>query len=555
MSPCIILVRHLSRYISNYMGKLRFTLTIPLIWIVLILSCLLSENFNVFDTNPLKGLPIDSAFILTISTIILLVIYYFVEHKRNGLKFEKILLPSFLVAGLLLIMNIFRQGDNSIVSLSFQDRLLAALEVVVWLGVVYAIVFVYNRFRLVKESDRWVAKLFLIIVLGMMVVDIFVEGKDIIAIFNGTYDKAGLAFCMGNANVWSLLLFSGILSAMILSYKRFRWQYYAAMVALTVFNIFTTCSTTMYITFISVFAYTVFEIVSHFRANKIQRRKMLLIYVGAVIASIGLLALLIAVKVPFIYNAWIFISNSMFNKEFGTLSSRTDIWYRVIELTRDNPLNIIFGLGHQTGSLIFQAYMDHAFKSAHNAYMEIFLRYGLLGLLVYLGIIGLTIYCFIKHIKQKRYRFVFFYGLCFLGILAHGITESTTLFTPNIGGLFFGLVFVLPVLNILQEKRFDELKKDLTELEVNQEPIKQKAVTAVLTYCVVAFLASYALTYIFKLNYYILIAIYLGFLAAGVLTAYLIAIKIKYNPIEIASNNILFLLRNSVREEEKTDER
>ena len=94
MSACIILVRHQSRFITEYMGKLRFTLTNVIFWIVLILSCLLSENFAAFNTDPMKGFSVDSAFILTISIIALLVLYYFLEHKKNGLKFDKILLPS-----------------------------------------------------------------------------------------------------------------------------------------------------------------------------------------------------------------------------------------------------------------------------------------------------------------------------------------------------------------------------------------------------------------------------------------------------------------------------
>ena len=560
MSPCIILVRHHSRYITNYMGKLRFTLTIPLIWIVLILSCLLSENFNVFSTNPMGGLAMDSAFILTISTIALLVIYYFVEHKRNGLKFDKILLPSFLIAGFFLILNIFRQGDRTFISysrdwdfdisFSIPDRILASLQVVIWLGVVYGLVFVYNRFRLVKESDRWLAKAFLIIVTGMVLVDIVVEFKDIIAIFKGTYEEDGLAFCMGNSNVWSLLIFSGVISAILLCYKKFRWQYYVAMFGLTVFNTLTTCSTTMYVTFAAVFAYTIFEIISHFRTNKVQRRKMLVIYLTTVLVAIGLLALLIVVKAPLIYNFWEFVSNGMFNKEFSTLSSRTDIWGRIFEIMSRNPLDIIFGLGHQTGSMIFQEYMGYVIKSAHNAYMEVILRYGVIGLSVYLGIIGLTVYCFIRHIQRKNYRFVFIYGLCFLCIIAHGITESTTLFTPNIGGLYFGFVFILPVLNILQEKRFNEIKEDLLKEELEWKQMNSKPYVITSYIAIIACLVAYGFQVAFHLNYYVMISIALGFLAIEVVVIYLIGMKTKKNIIEDLSDNLLFLLRNSVKEGE-----
>ena len=90
------------------MGKLRFTLTNVLFWVALVLSCLLSENFAIFSANPMGGYSADSAFILTISIIGLLALYYFLEHKKNGLKFDKVLLPSLCIAGLLLILNILR---------------------------------------------------------------------------------------------------------------------------------------------------------------------------------------------------------------------------------------------------------------------------------------------------------------------------------------------------------------------------------------------------------------------------------------------------------------
>ena len=96
MSACIIPMRHQSRFIELYMGKLRFTLTSIIFWIVLLLSCFLSENFAILNSNPMGGFSFDSAFILTIVTIGLLVLYYFLEHKKNGLTFDKVLeIPPF----------------------------------------------------------------------------------------------------------------------------------------------------------------------------------------------------------------------------------------------------------------------------------------------------------------------------------------------------------------------------------------------------------------------------------------------------------------------------
>ena len=97
------------------MGKLRFTLTNIIIWIVLLLSCLLAENFAILNTNPLAGFSLTPAYILTFSTILLLVFYYILEHKKNGLTFDRILLPSFIMMGILMIWTVFRQGDRTFI--------------------------------------------------------------------------------------------------------------------------------------------------------------------------------------------------------------------------------------------------------------------------------------------------------------------------------------------------------------------------------------------------------------------------------------------------------
>ena len=563
MSACIILVRHQSRFITEYMGKLRFTLTNVIFWIVLILSCLLSENFAAFNTDPMKGFSVDSAFILTISIIALLVLYYFLEHKKNGLKFDKILLPSLCISGLLLILTIIRQTTRTFqnydgtgtftVTFSDQDRVMAALQVVIWLSVIYALVFVYNRFRLNKESYRWIAKIYLLGIFGLIIIDHFTESQALIGILNGTYYGGGLAFYMGNANVWSLLIFSAILSAILLSYKRFRWYYYAAMIYLFFFNVLTTCATTIYITFVAIVAYSLYDIFSRYKAGKKQSLKYLAIFVGSCLLVGGLFTLLVAVKVPCFYNIWRYVSGDIFNKDVTTLTGRTSMWQRIWDLLKGNPLDLIFGLGHQTGTHIYREYMSYTVKSTHNAFLEMFLRYGLVGLTVYIGIVGLTVYCFIRHLLKKNYRFFFIYGLCFASIMIHSLTESTTLFTPNVGGLYFSFVFVLPVINILQEKHFKALKEDLLNTDVSKETIKPSTYLVAIISIGVSIIITKIIANAFNLDLFRSILVLLAILIVGAIILSLLRKNKEYKPIDIINNNILFAYKRLVSKE-KDDE-
>ena len=566
MSSCIIHMRHQSRFILKYMGKLRFTLTNIIFWIVLVLSCLLSENFAVLNSDPLKGFAVDSAFILTISIIALLVLYYFLEHKKNKLTFDRILLPSLLVAGLLLILNVFRQynrvfptydGSGTFsITFSIQDRIMSSLQIVIWLAVIYALVFVYNRFRLNKESFRWVGKIYLIAILLMCVIDLFMEGNSLVAIFNGTNETGGLQFLMGNANIWSLLIFGGVLTTVMLSFKRFRWYYYAAMICLYMINLFTSCATTIYLCTGLLILYSITEIVTKFRNNRASKVKYLITYLGTLVSAVGTFALLVAVKVPLFVNIWNFLENSLFHKEFSTMTGRTNIWIKVFDLLRANPLDFIFGLGHQTANKILVEYSttgETYFRTAHNAIMEMFLRYGLVGACIYIGILGLTVYALIKHIQKKHYRFAIIYGLCFAAIFGHSMTESTTLFTPNVGGLYFSFVFVLPILNILQEKRFVELKQDVINANAQEEKLNSSSLTNGLIILISSFAIARILNLALSLDTFSTILVSLAVFLLGLVIISLTRKNSLYNPFRIIANNSFVYYQNLIRKE-NTDE-
>lgn len=467
------------------MGRLRFTLTNILFWIVLLLSCFLAENYALFSDAPRSGFATFPLYFLTFGIIALLVFYYILEHKKNGLSFDKILLPSLIMIGALMIWTIFRQGDRTFnnwdnsgtlnITFTFEERMLASLQVVIWLAVLYAIVFVYNRFRLNLESYRWIPKVYLIILIGFVVIDLFYEWNVISGIFEGTYTGGGVEFIFGNANVWALVIFSGILSALVLSYKKFNWYYFVTMICLFCYLILTSSATAIYISLIVLLAYPLYEIFAPFKKDRRKSFKLLIIYGAVIISIVGLCALFINVGVPIFANFWKFIDRSILHKDFLTITGRTTIWTHIIDLLKGNALDFIFGLGHQTGSRIYQIYnANHmSVKSAHNAVMEVFLRYGLLGVIIYSAMLISVFVCLGMHIKKKRYRFAFIYGLAYLAILAHSVAESTNIFTPNVGGVYLGLFFVLPVINILQSKKFKLVKEELANVDIKKEKVSK----------------------------------------------------------------------------------
>ena len=74
------------------MGKLRFTLTYLLFWIIIAFSCLLAENFSLLTVDHMGGMQMGSLFMLSFFIILLLVFYYILERKHNKIKIDTILL-------------------------------------------------------------------------------------------------------------------------------------------------------------------------------------------------------------------------------------------------------------------------------------------------------------------------------------------------------------------------------------------------------------------------------------------------------------------------------
>ena len=561
MSVCIIHTDINFVYIQSYMGRLRFTLTNIMFWVVLMLSCFLAENYALFSDAPRSGFETFPLYFLTFAVVGLLVFYYISEHKKNGLTFDKILLPCFIMIGALMIWTIFRQDHSSFtnwandgtfeISFTLGERMLAALQVVIWLGSLYAIAFVYNRYRLNLESYRWIPKVYILIVLLFCLIDLFYEWDIIAGIFAGTYMGSGVEFIFGNQNVWALVLFSALLTGLILSYKRFHWYYFSTMIAIFLYMILTTSATSIYISLIVMLLYPSYEIYKTIRNNRAKGLKILIIYVSIWLAVIGLVALFINIGIPIFANFWAFVDKSLLHKDFLTITGRTNIWSHIIDLLKQNPLDFIFGLGHQTGSKIFQTYnANHmAVKSAHNGVMEVFLRYGLLGVVIYVSMLLSVFFCLGIHVKHKRYRFVIIYGLAYLALLSHSIAESTNFFTPNIGGVYFGMYFILPIVNVIQNKEFKEIKDELSAVSVSKEKISASFIFASAIYFIASILVAKVINNFFAIDLFscMLIVILL------VMTGLLVLVLTNNKQINIINSNIFarYLRRLEVTKNEK----
>lgn len=479
------------------MRKLRFALTNILFWAILALSCFLAENISLANKNYQSGFETTSIFIMSSIIIGFLVFYYFLEHKKNGLRFDKILLLLFILFGILTTWISLRFTSASFsywnnegeieISFTIQERIIAVLKNIIWLAVLYAAIFVNNR----QQRYRWIAKAYLLTILIMVIVDFFMEMKSITSFLDSS-SRVEVAFLFGNANIFALFILSGIITALILSKEKFNWLYFVIMLFLCGYLFLTRSSTSILIGALVVFGYATYEAINYLRTKSKKAIICSCIYGFFVIAFVSILIISVFTNLLPSNRLISFIRSISSNKDFSSFASRKEIWKKTFELLSADPINLLFGFGYPHGTAVLQTYFYERYgygetiKSAHNGIIEMILRYGLVGGFVYICLLLLIVFCLVLHIKKKRYRFAFLYGLAFIAIMLHSITESTTIFTPNIQGMYFGMVFALPILNVLQEKHFKEISEDEAQHEVEKTKISSKTIFVSLIYFVVA---------------------------------------------------------------------
>ena len=473
------------------MGKLRFTLTYIIFWIVICFSCLLAENISLFNSDHMGGMEMGSLYMLSFFVILLLVFYYILEHKHNHIKIDTVLLCAIATFGLISILTVCLQGPRTFtdgidgavgtISFSVQQKFSYVLQIIIWCAVLYGVLYAITRYSISRKWLKWLALVYIVGLLGCAIADVVMEFDKIAAIFYGSY-LGDITFVVYNSNVWAHLLLIGVLSCIVLCLKRFKPYYYAAMVFFFMMIIFTSCATAVFVSLTVMIAYSVFEIIAMFYKQRKKLLTYLTAYIGGLIVFTVVFALMVIVNVDVVSNFWAFIFREILNKDYSTLTSRTGIWASVFGLVSKNPLDFIFGLGYKTGNAIFTTYFmtyrDPSFpiRSTHNGLVEIFLRHGLLGLLVYLVLLSTFIFGLVSLIKKKQYRVAFLYSLCFFGILVHGMAESTTFFTPNIGGMYSTLIFFLPVAKETKYKHLKVLNKDLQETEIASNQINKPSI-------------------------------------------------------------------------------
>ena len=451
------------------MGRIKFSLTNVLFYTIIILSCFFLENIALLTTNINQGFDNFTFFGFASLITVLIVFYIVIEAIKNKTKINwiifSILLILYICITLMTLM--YKETTYGVHTVSFSP--LEKAKAIIQLSLAFVIIYLCFTTYQNKIIKPRVLNIFLYTYVLVCVISIicsfFLDLNSYKAIFKDPTNNKGVASFYFNENTYGMSLLLGILSLFALNVYKKRWWNFLLIFIFLTFQLFSTCATSLLISLITIVIYIAFE--TFFRINKHLKASIALIVivlflvVGIIIAN----SLLYSNNVDWAVNFNNFIDNHVLNKNIKTITGRTTIWKSVIDLLKESPLHFIFGYGTDISTKIFRANFAKdnptlpPFTSTHNAYVEILLQGGILGLVIYLGFILYLVVVLIKLFFKKHFEFSFVYFICLLSILASGWAESYIIFSPKTLGMFTGLSFVIPVLVLNKNYKKEESNK------------------------------------------------------------------------------------------------
>ena len=481
------------------MGKLKFTLSNLWLWSSLIGTAILTENLQYFSSDMKGGLNFASVFVLLGIAIVSLFMFYLLNHKENKIKFDYVLMPIFILAAVLMVVAIWVQDQSAVqsiggvdvnISLTTMDKTKATIGALLFLLFMYGLFFMNSRIQ--PNSKAAIIPIYVCIafVYVTIIYSLIVERKEYQSIFSpdAATNPINIASFFGNKNYYGGILFTGILSCMLINYHRPRFVWYMSIAFFLLILLSTASVLPALIATIAVPIYLIEEIVRY------SVKKKWYISISATVTVLAILALIL-VFFWGVKKEWkgfngidLYITEIIAKKDFKTLTSRTVVWEKILPACFDSPMHMLLGHGFMISTNIVEGITFDLFgegvRSTHNGYLQVLFEFGLIGLVIHAILVLYFVYALIRLLLEKRFHFVFVYGFVALAFAAYNVGESSPLFTYKIKEIYMTAVLAMPVITrckLLSRKHIVKEAMDLPVEPGQLDPIKLgKSITVVL---------------------------------------------------------------------------
>ncbi|MCQ2815518.1 MAG: O-antigen ligase family protein [Bacilli bacterium] len=464
------------------MSKTRFTLTAVVFWAIISLTCFLNENIApLLYTDMKNGFDPLSFGLVSVLILILIIFYFIVERKKNGEKIKIFPLILALFFGFSVFLGIWNAPDSitfsnvSEVTITITPymKTVAIIEALISIVVIYIFFNPRKKSVVSQKMTYWIAYCFAFVMLIYLVTSFFVEKDVYLNILLNKSNTGVGSIVMMNPNIYSAGFLVAILMLIVVDHRKSAWYNTVLIIILLIGNLFTGCTSVMFILTAAVCLYFIYRIIYGYAHKKVLKTTLFIVFV---VEIVGILVLAFAIclrnNVPFVINLHSFIQKTYSLESIGSFSNRTNIWNCVWTLLNENPFYLAFGRGHMVSKEIMKGYSLSLmgpnptvapFVSAHSTFFDILLRYGIVGAIFYYGFMLYFLICIIYLLFKKKAADSFIYLLAFACITAHGVVETDIFMNVETKDLLMSMVIFYPPIYMAYHLRHPEIVNSVKE--------------------------------------------------------------------------------------------
>ena len=499
------------------MGQFKYILSSLWFWVIIVLSCFYVENIALLSNGlPMEGFSNPVFYIITAIILVMMVVYFFLEHKKNKIKAGWIVLSILIILFICICFAIWTNpsstyfinydtGEDATLTFSVNEKIRYTIQLFISFVVLYMMMFTFVKGRLRFAKLKWLAYAVIILVILASAFSLIFEIETYKTIFQGASTGEGVGSFFINPNIFGLCLMLGIMACVLVNFPHSKWWSYILMFFFFGVMIFTLSNTSLLISSGILVVYLSAKIINGYIQRHYIRSSVFVILIFAAAISLLIVYLIGESKQwPLMIAFKDFLKRFVFRNDFGTFSNRTEIWSWAMDLLKREPLRLIFGYGYGASSKLILTYstiFERAVRTCHSGYIEVFLMSGIVGLSFYAVGIGFGFYSIIRLFIRKQFRFALMYLMFYLCILTHNLVESTRFFDVSTSGAIIMLLFYLPPIAVWQHMRKPQLVKQATHNDVWQNNVSSASIIRVITLVIISLMLTLATSFLTNLPY------------------------------------------------------
>ena len=312
-----------------------------------------------------------------------------------------------------------------------------------------------------KFIYRWVLGIVIAVVMAEVVYSLVFEWQEYVYVFENFSEGARLSITSftTNTNIFAFNLTMGVyaVGSLFISEKHHRWIYPILGLLFSILIVFTVSKTAMLAIVLYVFIYAGMLIYRVLRNRPVLLKMTMTSFI--VLMVVGYQSIWM-IDHPIIER----IQSLLTSSALGSFTSRVDIWVEGMTLFQNQNTFFGYGLGlsntylgvatavrtGNTGQLMYQIVNDRF----HNGFLEILVSYGLVGTLL----LTIAHWEYIKALiaMTKKYAITIPMWALLLSFAVQMMFEDRILFRPDLSGVFFLVLLILPLVKPSEYNRSNE---------------------------------------------------------------------------------------------------